>query len=265
MNTKTSIIDFWENNGYLVINKIFSDQECDSFLSKIKQFADEDFSTIINPDRLDFLISQSCNLIFQKLELWQRIEFIQNAELSAQTFRSIMTDVRVNHILQIIHQGKNIAALCSQFLFKELGSKYQKEAWNPHQDNSYLNIKKGCAVNVQLMLSDSNKDNGSLYVYPGSNAEEILPFEQKISYGDAAGNQPGNNCIIPSKYSKIDLEFKKGDLLFLHGNLIHGSYPNLSSVSRPVFAWQTCTLGDAEIALGANRGINAQRREIRLT
>jgi ectoine hydroxylase-related dioxygenase (phytanoyl-CoA dioxygenase family) len=262
---KTSSIDFWENNGYLIANQIFSDQECDFFLGKIKQYADSDFSTIINPDRLDFLISQSCHLMCEKLELWQRIEFVENAKLNAQIFRSIMNDVRVNHILQTIHEGKSVAALCSQFLFKEFGSKYQNEAWNPHQDNSYLNIKKGCAINVQLMLSNSNKDNGSLYVYPGSNSEEILPFEQKISYGDAASNQPGNNCIIPSKYSKIDLEFKKGDLLFLHGNLIHGSYPNLSSVSRPVFAWQTCTLGDAEIALGVNRGKNAQRMEIRLT
>jgi ectoine hydroxylase-related dioxygenase (phytanoyl-CoA dioxygenase family) len=265
MKTKENLKDFWENNGYLIANQIFSDQECDLFLNKIKQFADGDFSTIINPDRLDFLISQSCHLMFEKLELWQRIEFIEGARLNAQIFRSIMTDVRINHILQTIHEGKDVAALCSQFLFKEFGSKYQHEAWNPHQDNSYLNIKKGCAINVQLMLSNSNKDNGSLYVYPGSNVEEILPFEQKISYGNAASNQPGNNCIIPSKYSKIDLEFKKGDLLLLHGNLIHGSYPNLSSVSRPVFAWQTCTLGDAEIALGVNRGKNAQRMEIRLT
>jgi len=176
-----------------------------------------------------------------------------------------MTDVRSNNILQGIHLGRNITALCSQFLFKEFGSKFQHEAWNPHQDNSYLNIKKGCAVNVQLMLSDNNKINGSLYAYPGSHAEEILPFEQKMSYGDDANNQPGNNCIIPSKYSKIDLEFSKGDLLFIHGNLIHGSYPNLSSISRPVFAWQTCTLGDAEVALGSNRGKNAQRMEIKLT
>jgi ectoine hydroxylase-related dioxygenase (phytanoyl-CoA dioxygenase family) len=265
MKKKSNIIDFWELNGYLVVNKLFNGQECDCFLDRIKQFADKDFSTIINPDRLDFLIAQSFKLMSEKLELWQRIEFIRKAKLNAQIFRSIMTDVRINNVLQIIHQGKDVAALCSQFLFKEFGSKYQNEAWNPHQDNSYLNIKKGCAINVQLMLSDSNKDNGSLYVYTGSHAEEILPFEQKPSYGDSATNQPGNNCIIPPKYSKIDLEFKKGDVLFIHGNLIHGSYPNLSLVSRPVFAWQTCTLGDAEIALGANRGKNTQRKEIRLT
>ena len=265
MESKTTILNFWEKNGYFIANKIFSEQECDCFLNRIKQFADKDFSTIINPDRLDFLISQSCNLMSEKLELWQKIEFIQSAKLNAQVFRSIMTDARINYILQIIHEGRDVAALCSQFLFKEFGSKYQNEAWNPHQDNSYLNIKKGCAINVQLMLSDSNKDNGSLYVYPGSNAEEILPFEQKASYGDNAANQPGNKCMIPSKYYKIDLEFKKGDVLFLHGNLIHGSYPNLSYVSRPVFAWQTCTLGDAAIALGENRGKNTQRMEIRLT
>jgi ectoine hydroxylase-related dioxygenase (phytanoyl-CoA dioxygenase family) len=127
-----------------------------------------------------------------------------------------------------------------------------------------LNIKKGCAINVQLMLSDSSKVNGSIFVYPGSHDEDILPFETMESYGDNAKNQPGNNCVIPTKYSRVDLEFDKGDLLFIHGNLIHGSYPNLSSKSRPVFAWQTCILGEADIALGLNKGKNAQRMEIKL-
>jgi len=44
--------NFWKNNGYLVVNKVFSSQECDFFLNKIKVFADNNFSTIINPDRL---------------------------------------------------------------------------------------------------------------------------------------------------------------------------------------------------------------------
>jgi ectoine hydroxylase-related dioxygenase (phytanoyl-CoA dioxygenase family) len=257
-------LDFWKNNGYLIIKKKYSVQECDFFLSKIKKFSNKDFSTIINPDRLDFLIAQSSNSITEELELWQRIENIQEARLTAQIFRSIMTDIRSYNILQSIQEGKNVIALCSQFLFKEFGSKYQHEAWNPHQDNSYLNIKKGSAINVQLMLSDSSKVNGSIYIYPGSHDEDILPFETMQSYGDKAKNQPGNKCIIPIKYSKVDLEFDKGDLLFIHGNLIHGSYPNLSSKSRPVFAWQTCTLADADIALGLNSGKNTQRMKIKL-
>ena len=31
------------------------------------------------------------------------------------------------------------------------------------------------------------------------------------------------------------LNFSKGDLLILHGNCVHGSFPNNSKISRPIF------------------------------
>lgn len=37
---------------------------------------------------------------------------------------------------------------------------------------------------------------------------------------------------IPEKYEKVDIEFKKGDMLFLNGDLVHGSYSNRSK-NRP--------------------------------
>ena len=40
------------------------------------------------------------------------------------------------HILETLTNAK-VVGLMSQILFKEAGSPYASQAWNPHQDNSY--------------------------------------------------------------------------------------------------------------------------------
>ena len=51
-----------------------------------------------------------------------------------------------------------------------------------------------------------------------------------------------------------DLSFKSGDLLILHGNLIHGSYENKSNRSRPLYSM--CYIRKVNILLS----LNAQRK-----
>ena len=52
-----------EDNGYVILKKFYSRKNCDLFLKRIKQYSNKDFAPIMNPDREEFLISQSLNKI----------------------------------------------------------------------------------------------------------------------------------------------------------------------------------------------------------
>ena len=75
------------------------------------------------------------------------------------------------------------------------------------------------------------------------------------SYREQAGN-PGNvSEFNPKEYNKVDLSFKKGDMVVLDGNVIHGSYENNSKQSRPLFSASFIAVGESFVP-----GRNASRR-----
>lgn len=224
-------IDFYNENGYLVVEELFSSEECDKILSVCEQYADAEFHNIINLDRQD------------------------------QRLRDVIRDPRIVNIVETLQGGRENVALMSQILFKRVGTPYASQAWNPHQDNSYPQAKKGTYMQINLSLAASDEENGGLYFYPGSHNEDILPFEPTISYREKPGSQPGNKITnIPSKYKKVAVSAGKGAGVFLHSHVIHGSYPNVSKTrSRPVFSIAYIVKGETFI-----EGKNGQRTPIPL-
>ena len=103
------------------------------------------------------------------------------------------------------------------------------------QDNRYIDNKNGQYITVNWFLRPVNKENGGLYIYPGSHRLPLLPAPDKKSYREDPNDNPGRECEIPEEFidKKIDLILPSSSVVFLHGNCIHGSYPNNSDRSRP--------------------------------
>jgi len=222
-------VNFYNLNGYLVVEGVFSKEECAAMLHEFEQHADCDFSAILNADR------------------W------------APAIRNIMRKRRVVEVLEQL-QGREIVGLMSQVLFKKAESKYASQAWNPHQDNAYPQAKSGAYITINIFLEDADRENGCMYVYPGSHKEGLLPFKPTVSYREVPGTNPGNTVEVSERYTKQDLVVKKGDMLILHGDVIHGSYPNVSPTrSRPLFSISYISKGEPFIP-----GRNANRMEIPL-
>ncbi len=240
-------IAFYQANGYLVIQELISGEESKMLLKSIRRHANEDFAAIMNPDREDELARQA--------PFSSRESVLETAAL----LRAYMKDARIVSILETL-QSREIVGLMSQMLFKEAGSKYANQAWNPHQDNTYPRNKNKQYITTNLFFSRADKKNGSLYTYPRSQNENLLPAKDMISYREAYGANPGNTVSVPKKYKKVDLTFKDGSLLILHGNVIHGSYPNQSKTrSRPLYSCSYMTKGEKFIP-----GANAKRMVIAL-
>ncbi len=222
-------IRLYKENGYLVVNDLFSSEECDQILATCKARTDEKFSAILNLDR------------------------------QVPAVREVMKSPKIVHIIETL-QGAEVVGLMSQILFKEAGSPYASQAWNPHQDNAYPQAPDGAYITINLFLGDADPENGGMYIYPGSHKEGTLPFEPTISYREKTGTNPGNTCRVPPQYTKVDLVVPKGGMLIMNSNVIHGSYPNRSATrSRPLFSISYLTKGQPFVP-----GNTAKREEIPL-
>ena len=219
----------YKDNGYLVVEGLFTFEECDNILKVCKSRADKDFSAILNLDR------------------------------EVPALRNVMKDPRIVQILEIL-QGAEVVGLMSQILFKEAGSPYAEQAWNPHQDNAYPQARDGAYITINLFLRDADPENGGMYIYPGSHREGTLPFEPTVSYREKKGTNPGNSCKVAPQYKKVDLIIPPGGMLIMNSNVIHGSYPNRSGTrSRPLFSISYITRGEKFVP-----GNTAKRAEIPL-
>lgn len=253
INYKKARKDF-EKDGYLIIKNFYSKKKSNFFLKKIKKYANSDFAPIMNPDREEFIISQTINKILNFKHLGEKANFLDNIKKECAFFRSLMLNKKILNLLNKI-KNKKVSALMSQMIFKEKKTKYAKQSWLPHQDNSYPKNKNGHYITINIFMNKSTKKNGTLYILNKSHKYGIFKYKRKISYREK-DLRPGN-IVLTNKFKKTDLNFNKGDMLILHGNLIHGSHPNNSNYSRPLYSISYMVKGEKFIS-----GLNAQRKEL---
>ena len=245
--------NFYDENGYVIIEKVFTDSEADMFNRYIRRHANNSFSALINPDRYDSLLEQDER---PKSDL-----MLAEVEETANLSRSIMTDKRMVDVLKRFHEKKTVA-LSSQFIFKEAYSDYASQAWKPHQDNFYPKSKNAAYVTLNWFLKDADKQNGTIFCYPGSHKLGLLPAENNISFREKVGDNPGSECKIPPELldKKKDMIIPGNSIVVLNGNCIHGSYPNNSNRSRPWYS--SCYISEGEKFVV---GKSSKREEINLT
>ncbi len=197
----------YEKNGYVIIENVFDHEKCDEIKSISDKYADPpDYGVVLNLHRK--------NDYFFKL--------ISNKDIVKL----------IKHI-----QDSDIDAVNDQFLFKKANSKYGRQSWTFHQDNSYVRAPKGTYIIVHIAVDKSVKENGGLIFLPGSHLEEILEFKHNKSWREESNQdnitRPGQSIVnvneMIKKYPPIDVIFPKGSVCLMHGNIIHGSHPNLST------------------------------------
>ncbi len=229
--------NFYDENGYVIIEKVFSDDEADFFNRCIRRHANQSFAALINPDRYESLLDQD--------ERPKSDITLSEIKETSSLARSIMKDKRMVDLLDKFHNSKTIG-LSSQFIFKEAYSDYSSQAWKPHQDNFYPKNKNAAYITLNWFLKDADKENGTIFCYPGSHKLGLLPAENNISFREKVGENPGSECKIPDNLAdkKTDMIIPGNSIVILNGNCIHGSYPNNSNRSRPWFS--SCYISDGE-------------------
>ena len=178
INYKKIRKDF-EEDGYTIIRNFYSKKKCDVFLKKVKKYADNDFAPIMNPDREEFLITQTINRILNFKYLGEKANFLNNIKKECVFFRSLMLNKKILNILNKI-KNKKVSALMSQMIFKEKKTKYAKQSWLPHQDNSYPKNKNGHYITINIFLDRSTKKM-ELYIFLRNHINmEFLNTKKKL-------------------------------------------------------------------------------------
>ena len=204
-----SALNFYRQEGYCLVERILSLPECRQYLDLVESIActqETKYTPLMNPDR------------------------------RFPEFRRLLCHPKVVRCLETLQQSK-IVALQSMLYYKAPGSLGR----DLHQDCFYAQSEHGAYIGTWFPLEDTDRENGGLVVYPGSHREPLLEVNEdeerkKTNRGDFM-NDRGVSCIVPPGYSKKYLSVKAGSVVFIHGNLVHGSEENLSKTRfRRAFA-----------------------------
>jgi len=116
--------------------------------------------------------------------------------------------------------GREPYAVQSMLYFKPAGARGQAL----HQDNFYLQVKPGTCMAAWLALDDCDEENGCMQVVPGSHALPVLCTTK----ADTTQSFTDVTVPVPDSLPVVPVFMQPGDVLFFHGSVIHGSYPNTS-------------------------------------
>lgn len=250
---------FFDENGYLVIEGLISEEECDILRDRIDRYI-----TSFDPSE-ELTVFSSSNSGKQHgedyfLESGDKIRcFLEeeavddNQNILRPKEKSIN---KIGHALhfcdpifkQFSHQEKIAKLLeslsyietdivCSMYIFKQpqIGG-----AVHYHQDSCFLYTEPKPIIALWFALEDATQDNGCLSVIPGSHD---YPLKQRFI-------RKGNECEFSAMSSfewpeekAISVPVKKGSIIVMHGHLVHASPPNRSNVSRHAYIMQVMDKG----------------------
>ena len=133
-------------------------------------------------------------------------------------------------ILQVMDRlvGGVANGLQSQLFFGPPGTK----GFHAHQDNEYVEADPACFASAWLALVDVAPANGGLFIYPGTHREGRLPICRREGEDFDARTGVRDETIVPAEYARRDVVVPRGTVVFLHGYVVHGSYPNHSDGRR---------------------------------
>src|SRR5207302_3958800 len=126
---------------------------------------------------------------------------------------AFMLDPRLRDIMTDI-LGEEPLAAQTMFYFKPPQARGQAL----HQDQMYLRARPGTCLAAWLAGDDCDQENGCMEIVPGSHE---LPLLCHIE-ADISLSFTGQMVPVPEGYTPIPALMKAGDVLFFHGNLIHG-------------------------------------------
>jgi len=243
------MLNFWNDNGYLIIENFKTHEECEQLINRSKELIDEqDFN---NQQSIFDTVTQNHNDDNYFLESGDKIRFFfeEKANLDEENIKTNKQYIvnKIGHALhdldeKFIKFSKNnvldqIAKaigfeepllLQSMYIFKQpkIGGEVVC-----HQDSTFLITEPESTVGFWFALEDANRENGCLQVASGGHKgplRKLFKRENNKMHMEELSNEP-----FPDTDTFV--EVKKGSLVLLHGRLPHYSCENKSLNSRHAY------------------------------
>ena len=193
-------INFFEKNGYIIIEDAYSLDECEKLIK----------------------LSHECATDNELIPIMNIHNYSDEILLS-------MSNKKIIHFIESYFSG--IAkGLQTEFFFMPPKTK----GFTPHQDNTFVQAKDKTFISAWIAPTDVNENNGGLNIWPGTHKEEEILTVKNIL--EENKNQDPNarikSTLIPDKYKPISPSIKKGSVMIIHSWLVHASNDNLSNKNR---------------------------------
>ncbi len=238
MRVTSKELSFFDENGYIVINDVFKRHDVESFQNTLASIIKLRIMHLARDSRgaLDDLKSKELSIddglrALSSIDHYQ-VAFVQRLISRSPAFFRLTGSSIVEDILkQLLRMPSSypIYLLSNGIVFSVPNDSLNTSAnlnldW--HKD-TFFTIPKSRFYQVWVpLLHDSNQNNGSLVVCPGSHKEGV---GQQLYNSDSSFNYrfsvPGEDV---QKYSPISIDVNLSDILIFDGNLIHASGHNTS-------------------------------------
>lgn len=130
-----------------------------------------------------------------------------------------MIDERLKRCMAAL-LGREPYAVQTMLYFKPPGARGQAL----HQDQYYLRVQPGTCMAAWLALDHCNEENGCMQVVPRSHLLPLLCTTQ----ADTTQSFTDVTVPIPEGMHSVPVIMAPGDVFFFNGQVIHGSFPNIS-------------------------------------
>lgn len=214
-------INHFQEFGFIACVDVMSEDEANHYKTKL-EIAERDHPEHINPEKRN-----NAHLCFTFLDELAHHPRIVGA---------------VEDLL-----GPNLSLWASVLFIKEPSSKHFV-SW--HQDATYMGMSSNDFVTPWLALSHSNQNTGCMSMIPGSHKRHIQ--QHNDTYGENNILTRGQQIENVDESSAVDLVLKPGQMSLHHGEIIHGSRPNMSHQRRIGFALQSYMRPDVKQIKGEN-------------
>lgn len=201
MCLSTEQLQFYNENGYLVVQNLFSKDEVKQIIEDCAQVWSEMVCS---------------NEIPQSSSLDKFFPTITGIHKKDENLTKYMLEPRVMDILETI-AGEEVLAFLQNYYFKPPGGK----AIPIHQDNWETCAEPGTTYAAWISLDHSNANNGGLFFVPGTQETTIAEDQSELT--------------VPPNSQSVDVKTNPGDVVFFNGNIYHGSYQNTSNHFRRTF------------------------------
>lgn len=144
-------------------------------------------------------------------------------------FRKFCYSDKIKHLFRSLGYIKPTIAQ-SMYIFK---SKRIGGEVGAHIDNTFIISNPLSCVGFWIALDDATKENGALYAVPGSHKLPVDYFMRR-KVDENGKTITAFNKLKPDYdlSNSVCLEAKQGDLVWIHGSLVHYSFKNDSDKSR---------------------------------
>lgn len=213
-------IEFYRQQGYLVINQAFSPDEVRDTLQGLLDLIDGK-----NPDFKGIQFERHARDKLSTLRIEEKQDYV----------RKLMGFVNYDHRLEALSEHPKLVTLLQRMIGEKRLNMFQDQAllkppgggrekpW--HQDKAYFNLRVDSqVVGVWIALDEATPENGCMHIIPGSHLEGPMPHFNRRDWQICDTDvQTARDVVVP---------LKPGGCLLFDGLIHHGTPVNMTTTRR---------------------------------